>query len=72
MHGYSGPIKVSYGGTFTNIGKEFLKVAAEYDTTRVSCDDPYRKQDWSAQMWNGAASTPPRHGAGTQDTAPGK
>jgi hypothetical protein len=40
MHGYSGPIKVSYGGIFTNIAKEFLKLAAEYDTTRVSCDDP--------------------------------
>ncbi|RDX47581.1 alcohol oxidase-like protein [Lentinus brumalis] len=38
-HGYSGPLKVSYGGIFTEIGKEFLDVAAEYDTSRECSDD---------------------------------
>ena len=40
MHGYEGPIKVSHGGAFTNIGKEFLEVGARYDTCRGSTDDP--------------------------------
>ena len=40
MHGYEGPIKVSHGGAFTNIGKEFLEVGARYDTRRGSTDDP--------------------------------
>ncbi|KAG6378102.1 hypothetical protein JVT61DRAFT_13787 [Boletus reticuloceps] len=30
-HGYSGPLKVSYGGCFTNIGIQALDVAAKYD-----------------------------------------
>ncbi|KAI0712761.1 alcohol oxidase-like protein [Cerioporus squamosus] len=38
-HGYSGPLKVSYGGIFTEVGKEFLDVAAEYDKTRGFTDD---------------------------------
>ncbi|KAI0651206.1 alcohol oxidase-like protein [Trametes meyenii] len=38
-HGYSGPLKVSYGGFFTEVGKEFLDVAAEYDKTRGQTDD---------------------------------
>lgn len=38
-HGYSGPLKVSYGGAFTNIGKEFLDVAAQYDKDRGMTDD---------------------------------
>ena len=38
-HGYSGPLKVSMGGTFTNVGKEFLDVAAKYDKRRGSMDD---------------------------------
>ncbi|KAH9920874.1 alcohol oxidase-like protein [Epithele typhae] len=33
-HGYSGPLKVSSGGFYTEVGKEFLDVAAEYDKTR--------------------------------------
>ena len=28
-HGYSGPLKVSYGGAFTNIGKDFLEKSNE-------------------------------------------
>ena len=39
-HGYSGPLKVSYAGVFTNIGKDFLEVGAKYDPTRSSTDDP--------------------------------
>lgn len=33
-HGYEGPLKVSYGGMFTNVGKEFLDVAAKHDPSR--------------------------------------
>ena len=40
MHGYSGPLKVSYGGKFTNIGQDFLAVAAAFDKTRSLTDDP--------------------------------
>ena len=39
-HGYEGPIKVSHGGAFTNVGKQFLEVGAQYDTLRSSTDDP--------------------------------
>ncbi|KAL4253749.1 GMC oxidoreductase family protein [Abortiporus biennis] len=39
-HGYSGPLKVSYAGPFSNIGKEFLEVGSKYDTTRGNTDDP--------------------------------
>ncbi|KDQ62486.1 alcohol oxidase [Jaapia argillacea MUCL 33604] len=39
-HGYSGPLKVSYGGAYTNIGKEYLGVAEQYDKTRSSLTDP--------------------------------
>lgn len=39
-HGYDGPLKVSYGGTFTNLGKEFLDVAAAFDKERGLSDDP--------------------------------
>ncbi|EJF57487.1 alcohol oxidase-like protein [Dichomitus squalens LYAD-421 SS1] len=38
-HGYSGPLKVSYGGAFMDIGKEFLEVAAGYDKARGLTDD---------------------------------
>ncbi|KAJ3794309.1 glucose-methanol-choline oxidoreductase [Lentinula aff. detonsa] len=34
VHGFSGPIKVSKGGCDTNIGKEFLETAAQYDKDR--------------------------------------
>jgi len=39
-HGYSGPLKVSYGGVYTNVGKTFLEMAAKYDKTRLHADDP--------------------------------
>ncbi|KAI0354317.1 alcohol oxidase-like protein [Trametes cingulata] len=39
-HGYSGPLKVSYGGCFTEMGQEFLQVAAQYDQSRGHTDDP--------------------------------
>ncbi|OJT13847.1 Alcohol oxidase [Trametes pubescens] len=38
-HGYSGPLKVSYGGFSTEVGEEFLNVAAQYDKTRGLTDD---------------------------------
>jgi alcohol oxidase len=38
-HGYSGPLKVSYGGHFTNLGQQFLDTAARYDKERGSTDD---------------------------------
>ncbi|PCH43098.1 GMC oxidoreductase [Wolfiporia cocos MD-104 SS10] len=38
-HGYSGPLGISYGGLFTNVGKQFLEVAAQYDTARTTTDD---------------------------------
>ncbi|TFY62250.1 hypothetical protein EVJ58_g3976 [Rhodofomes roseus] len=39
-HGYDGPLKISHGGVFTNVGKEFLEVAAQYDKSRGTTDDP--------------------------------
>ncbi|TFY61094.1 hypothetical protein EVJ58_g4718 [Rhodofomes roseus] len=39
-HGYSGPLKVSYGGLFTNVGQQFLEVAARYDAKRSLMEDP--------------------------------
>lgn len=39
VHGYSGPLKVSYGGAFTNIGREFLDMAAKYDKSRPIVED---------------------------------
>jgi len=33
-HGTFSPVKVSYGGAFMSIGKEWLNVAAAYDTAR--------------------------------------
>ncbi|KAJ6520923.1 GMC oxidoreductase-domain-containing protein [Mycena vulgaris] len=38
-HGYSGPLKVSYGGAYTNVGQQFLEVARQYDTARGSTED---------------------------------
>ena len=40
-HGYSGPLKVSYGGLITEIGRDFLDVdvARAYDKTRGHTDD---------------------------------
>ncbi|KAJ7126761.1 GMC oxidoreductase-domain-containing protein [Mycena epipterygia] len=39
-HGYSGPLKVSYGGAYTNVGRQFLDVAHQYDTARGTTEDP--------------------------------
>ncbi|KAI0742831.1 alcohol oxidase-like protein [Daedaleopsis nitida] len=38
-HGYSGPLKISHGGFFTEVGKEFLDVGPDYDKSRGSTDD---------------------------------
>ncbi|KAI0643101.1 alcohol oxidase-like protein [Trametes meyenii] len=38
-HGYSGPLKVSYGGFYPEVGQEFLNVAAQYDKSRGLTDD---------------------------------
>ena len=38
-HGYNGPLKVSYGGQFMQISKDFLDVAAEYDKERKATTD---------------------------------
>ncbi|KAI8986150.1 alcohol oxidase-like protein [Trametes punicea] len=38
-HGYSGPLKVSYGGFYPEVGQEFLNVAAQYDKTRGFTED---------------------------------
>ena len=40
VHGYDGPLKVSYGGKFTNIGQDFLAVAKSFDPAREHTDDP--------------------------------
>ena len=44
-HGYEGPLKVSTGGIFTNIGKDFLDMVSKYDKTRPFVDDPNRMID---------------------------
>ncbi|KAJ3968016.1 alcohol oxidase-like protein [Lentinula raphanica] len=38
-HGYSGPLKVSRGGHVTNIGDQFLEVAAATDHDRLHTED---------------------------------
>ncbi|KAH7923954.1 alcohol oxidase [Leucogyrophana mollusca] len=38
-HGYSGPLKVSYGGIFTDVGKQALDVAVKYDKGRRVAED---------------------------------
>lgn len=38
-HGYNGPLKVSLGGHYTNIGKQFLEVAAKFDGERGTTED---------------------------------
>ncbi|KAI0759053.1 alcohol oxidase-like protein [Fomes fomentarius] len=38
-HGYSGPLKISYGGFYTEVGQEFLEVGAKYDKSRGYTDD---------------------------------
>ncbi|KAI0829921.1 alcohol oxidase-like protein [Trametes gibbosa] len=38
-HGYSGPLKVSYGGYSTSIGEDYLATVAKYDKARVVMND---------------------------------
>ncbi|EGO00550.1 hypothetical protein SERLA73DRAFT_104857 [Serpula lacrymans var. lacrymans S7.3] len=38
-HGYSGPLKISYGGLFTNVSKQCLEAALKYDKGRVGVED---------------------------------
>ncbi|KAI0761982.1 alcohol oxidase-like protein [Trametes elegans] len=38
-HGYAGPLKVSFGGYFPEIGQEFLNTTSQYDKTRGITDD---------------------------------
>ncbi|THU89985.1 alcohol oxidase-like protein [Dendrothele bispora CBS 962.96] len=38
-HGYSGPLKVSWGGAFTNVGQQFLDVAQAIDKDRGPTHD---------------------------------
>ncbi|KAI0043154.1 GMC oxidoreductase [Auriscalpium vulgare] len=37
-HGCDGPLKVSYGGQYTNVGKEFLDVTRAFDHSRQTND----------------------------------
>ncbi|EIN11096.1 hypothetical protein PUNSTDRAFT_142940 [Punctularia strigosozonata HHB-11173 SS5] len=68
-HGYEGPLKVSYGGLFTNVGTQFLDVASAYDPERYSLEDPNslhaingygRWQKWISE-YNGTRSDVPHH-----------
>lgn len=34
LTGSGGPLKVSYGGKFTNVGQQYLDVASKFDTER--------------------------------------
>ncbi|KAA1473386.1 alcohol oxidase-like protein [Dentipellis sp. KUC8613] len=38
-HGYDGPLKVSFGGCFTNVGRQFLEVAPRFDRSRPAGSD---------------------------------
>ncbi|TCD63024.1 hypothetical protein EIP91_006087 [Steccherinum ochraceum] len=38
-HGYSGPLKVSRGGIYSNIGEDFLHVATHYDSEKEHTED---------------------------------
>ncbi|TRM64391.1 GMC oxidoreductase-domain-containing protein [Schizophyllum amplum] len=38
-HGYDGPLKVSYGGMYMNVGKQFLETSLAYDKERGPIDD---------------------------------
>lgn len=40
VHGYTGPLRVSHGGQFTNVGRDFLDVARAFDPARAHTDDP--------------------------------
>ncbi|EPQ54594.1 alcohol oxidase-like protein [Gloeophyllum trabeum ATCC 11539] len=69
-HGYSGPLGVSYGGHFTNVGQQFLEVAKEYDKSRGKTNDLNDLSEKSLaygrwQKWidatNGTRSDVPHH-----------
>ncbi|TFY83874.1 hypothetical protein EWM64_g151 [Hericium alpestre] len=38
-HGYAGPLKVSNGGIYTNVGQQYLDVATRFDTARKAGED---------------------------------
>lgn len=38
-HGYTGPLKVSYGSARTKIGEDYLATIVQYDKTREVVDD---------------------------------
>lgn len=38
-HGYSGPLKVSRAGPFTNIGRDFIDTGAKYEPRDGVTDD---------------------------------
>ncbi|KAL4261270.1 GMC oxidoreductase family protein [Pleurotus pulmonarius] len=40
LHGYSGPIKVSFGGAVTEAGKQFMETALAYDKKHGETNDP--------------------------------
>ncbi|KAJ6624000.1 GMC oxidoreductase-domain-containing protein [Mycena sp. CBHHK59/15] len=74
-HGYSGPLKVSSGGTYTNIGQQFLGVAGQYDKVRgitedvnglFSCNQYGRWQKW-IDADKGTRSDVPHHFIYNQD-----
>ena len=44
-HGYSGPLKVSYGGATTSVGKDYMATMEKYDFTRPAVDDANRMVD---------------------------
>ncbi|CCM05913.1 uncharacterized protein FIBRA_08151 [Fibroporia radiculosa] len=50
-HGSSGPLKISQGGYFTNLGEQFLDVAAKYDKTRSVTDDPNGMRESSINVY---------------------
>ncbi|KAL0955064.1 hypothetical protein HGRIS_003982 [Hohenbuehelia grisea] len=39
VHGHSGPVHVSYGGIYTNTGRDFLETALQFDKTRKMTHD---------------------------------
>ena len=44
-HGYNGPLKVSYGGAMTNVGRDYMEMMEKYETTREIVDDANRMVD---------------------------
>ena len=60
-HGYSGPLKVSYGGAPTNVGLDYVATVGKYDKTRVVVDDANRMVDDvnRHEVWPLSPNTPP-------------